>query len=138
MSGVAMLIAGAVNGPSLFVFGAADIYYAAQSSWLPPPWAGTQIALGGVSNIAAGAIVPAIFARCASETFGPDRATGVAAFTAISITVGAFFATHGILSLALYEHPEEEGTSGASAPEATRFVPVVTAGPTGGSLTWQW
>lgn len=82
---------------STLVFGTADIVYGAQGEWLPPIWAGFQLGLGALPNFVMG--------PCWIDVLGGGFGVGLGV---VHLIFGTWFLTHGILSLILYEPPDDE------------------------------
>jgi len=107
-------------------FGIADGVYAVERSWLPPVWAGLQIALAGLPIGIAGVATVALSA----DGDGDLVPEGVAV-----TAIGGWFIAHGALSLVHYEPtPTKAPLSRATDRDArVQVMPL----PGGGSVTFQ-
>jgi len=86
--------------PSLIstsIFATADVIYGARGKWLPPGWAITQIALGATLNSAAANIHFEMQDRLHKHD------DGILVLSVFHIAFAAWFFTHSVLSLILYE-----------------------------------
>ena len=96
---VALTVGYLLTGVVSVAFIAVDASYGAQDSWIPPSAAGVQIGLAAVPNLAYGAILV-------------SRDGTLGALGAFNLLLGTWFLTHGVLSLVLYEPPEDADDRG--------------------------
>jgi hypothetical protein len=115
---VAAAFAGLLTVTSGATFAIAEGVYASKNSWMPPTWAGFQIALAGVPITVAGATTLVLSAQSEGELLG----TGMF-FTSL----GSWFLTHSVLSFVYYEPEAQRQGRHAFTPRGARIVAVPMA-----------
>jgi hypothetical protein len=122
---VAAAFAGLLTVTSGATFAIAEGVYASKNSWMPPTWAGFQIALAGAPITVAGATTIVLSAQSEGELVGEGMF-----FTSL----GGWFLTHSVLSFVYYEPESQRERRRAFTPRRARIAaaPMAMAMANGG------